>query len=214
MSGRYCAPVSQSDYYRGVEIAQTALRAAAGAGAAERARAVHDAMAPAFAATSANAVSACRRGCDPCCHLPVGVTFGEALRLLAAVPDHPGLAARIGAAAQATAALPWRDLAGQPCPLLHDGACVAHPARPLPCRALASSDAAACARGLRGRGDVPVDDEGFWRGLGAAAALAEADRPAGTRELRSALAALLGAPPEGAAAAFTAARPAGALDGP
>jgi hypothetical protein len=205
--------VSQSDYYRGVETAEAALRAAAQAGPAAQARAVHDAMAPAFAATTAAPWLACRRGCDACCHLPVGVTFGEALRLLAAIDAEPGLAAQVDAAAAATAGVPWRELAGQPCPLLAHGACIVHGARPLPCRALGSRDAAACARGLQGRGDVPVDDEAFFRGLGAAASLAAAAEPAGTRELRSALAALRAAGPDGLAAAFLGARPVGDGDG-
>jgi hypothetical protein len=54
---------------------------------------------------------------------------------------------------------------------------------------------------------VPRDEAAFWRGLGAAAALA-GDPPGGSRELRSALAALL-AHPADPAAAFAAARPAG-----
>lgn len=202
-------PVSQSDYYRGVEVAQTALRNAAPASPAERAAAVHDAMAPWFEATDLAGQRACRRGCSHCCHLPVGVTFGETLRLATAVRAVPGLVDRIEREAAATAALAWPRLAGRPCPLLADDACLIHPARPLPCRALASSDAAACERGLHGRGDVPVDDVAFWRGLGAASALAAAAAPLGSRELRSALAAVLAAAPADDAAAFLAARPAG-----
>lgn len=98
---------------------------------------------------------------------------------------------------------------GRPCPLLQDGACLAHADRPLPCRALASSDAEACARGLRGTGDVPVDDQSFWRGMGAAAALATSAAPFGTRELRDAVRAVLTADPTRVAEAFAAARPAG-----
>ena len=200
--------VSQSDYYRGVEVAQTALRAAAQAGPAERAAAVHDAMTPWFEATDLAALRACRRGCSHCCRLPVGITFGETLRLAAAVRAVPGLVEHIEREAAATALHTWPQLAGRPCPLLAEDACVIHPSRPLPCRALASSDAAACERGLHGRGDVPVDEAAFWRGLGAASALAAA-APLGSRELRNALAAVLAASPAAAAAAFLAARPAG-----
>lgn len=201
--------MSQSDYYRGVEVAQKALRAAAVAGPAERAAAVHEAMTPWFDATDLAPQRACRRGCSHCCHLPVGVTYGEALRLAAAAREVHGLVERIAHEAAATTALAWPQLAGRPCPLLADDACLCHPARPLPCRALASSDAGACERGLHGRGDVPVDEAAFWRGLGAASALADTAAPVGSRELRSALAAVLAAAPEDAAAAFVAARPAG-----
>ncbi len=201
--------MSQSDYYRGVEVAEAALRGTRGQPPAARAAAVHAAMAPWFAATTAAPLRACRRGCSHCCHLPVGVTFGEAMRLAAAVRAQPELARRVIAEAEATASLPWPELAGRPCPLLHDGACLVHADRPLPCRALASSDAEACERGLRGTGNVPVDDEAFWRGLGAAAALANSAAPTGTRELRGAVHALLVAEPSGIVEAFAAARPAG-----
>lgn len=202
--------MGQSDFYRGVETAQRALRGAAGAGAAARAEVVHAALQPAFDGTDEAPRRACRRGCDACCHLPVGIAYGEALRLAAAVAAVPGLPQRLAAAAAATAGLPWRELAGLACPLLDGGACLVHAARPLPCRALASRDAAACAAGLAGRGDVPVDDAAFLLGLGAASALAAAEVPAGTRELRSALAAVLRAgDPPAREAAFAAARPAG-----
>jgi hypothetical protein len=209
---RYGDVVSQSDYYRGVEVTQTALRESAEAPPARRAEAVHEAMAPWFLQTSLSAARACHRGCSHCCHLPVGVTFGEAMRLAAAVRNVPELAAHVAQDAMATAALPWSQLVGKPCPLLVAHACVVHPFRPLPCRALASSDAAACERGARGAGDVPVDDEAFWRGLGAASALATADAPTGTRELRSALGALLQADPMLAGQAFAEARVAGPDD--
>jgi hypothetical protein len=199
--------VSQSDYYRGVEVAQQALAGAAASPQA-RAAAVHEAMAGPFADTPLAAQHACRAGCDHCCHLPVGITFGETLRLVDALAALPAVAPRVADAARATAHRSWRELATLPCPLLQDRRCCVHDARPLPCRALASTDADACARGLRGSANVPVDDAAFVRGLGAAAALAAADAPVGRRELRSALAAVLAAKgPHERAAAFAAARP-------
>jgi len=204
--------VSQSDYYRGLEIAERALRASLTSPAAEQAREVHEAITPWLDNTLLAASRACRRGCSHCCHLPVGVTFGEAMRLLEALQLRPNLQARVLADADTTAPMAWPQLALRPCPLLHDAACEVHPHRPLPCRALASTDAEACERGARGAGNVPVDDESFWRGIGAAAALAKAAEPFGTRELRSALAAMLRAAPGAAAAAFAAARQAGPED--
>lgn len=201
--------MSQSDFYRGVERAAAALARVPDASATARATAVHDALGPLLATTRAAPGNACRRGCAHCCHLPVGVTFGEALRLARTVAPQPHLAERLGRDAAATAALPWTALVGRACPLLDDGVCTVHVDRPLPCRSLASADAASCARGLAGTGDVAADDEAFWLGLGAGDVLANAESASGTRELRSAVRAVLAARPDEAAAAFLAARPAG-----
>lgn len=214
--------MSHSEFYRGAEAAARALHALPPPGdPGAAAAAVHAAAEPLFATTTDAGRHACRRGCAHCCRFPVGVTFAEAVRLADAIRGSP-LAARFAAAAAATAADAWSTLAGQPCPLLVDEACAAHAARPLPCRALASRDAAACAQALAGPGDVPTDGEAFWRGLGAAATLgaapwgvhaptADTPLPTGSRELRAAVAAVLAAGDDlrQAAAAFTQARPAG-----
>lgn len=201
--------MSQSNFYRGVERAAAALATATGATPEARARAVHDALAPLLATTARANDHACRSGCSHCCHLPVGITFGEAVRLADAVRTSARLVEQLAAAATDTAMLPWRDLVGVPCPLLDHDACAVHDARPLPCRSLASTDAASCARGLAGTGHVAVDDESYWLGLGAADVLANAGPAAGTRELRAAVHAVLHARDDHAAA-FLAARPAGA----
>lgn len=212
---------SLDEYYRGLEAAALAI-----AGVPETTRrtdpvaaaaAVH-AASSAWLAAAPERPRACRDGCAHCCHFPVGVTFGEALRLheaLAQLGSEPRQ--RVLAACRAAGeATPWEQLVGHACPLLELGRCSAYEARPLPCRALASRDADACAAALRGTADVPRDEVAFWRGVGAVAGLV-GDEPAGSRELRSALLALhavLGQKPrvaqgelEAARAAFAAARP-------
>lgn len=201
--------MSHTEYYRGLAAAGAALAEHAAATAETRARAVHAALAPLLDATPAASTRQCRRGCSHCCHLPVGVTFGEVMRLAHGLVATPGLAAAVAAAAAATRGLAWNALAGHACPLLLDGVCLAHAERPLACRALASSDARACAAALRGPAVVPFDREALWRGLGAGDVLAAAEPALGHRELRSALVAVLGAAPAAQAEAFRRARPVG-----
>jgi hypothetical protein len=199
---------NHAEFYRGVEAARRAIGAAAGADPAATAAAVHGAMEALLGDTQGQPARACHRGCAHCCHFPVGVSFGEALRLARRVDGEPTLRDRVVRAATATAALPWTDLVGIACPLLVDGECAVYAERPLPCRALASRDAHACASSLAGSDrPVPRDETAFWRGLGASDALADAGQ-LGTHELRAAIAALLGRPAD-AAVAFAAARPAG-----
>lgn len=212
---------SQSHFYRALERAQRHLAAAPDAGPAgadplARARRLHalmDRIAEEGAEESAAGRAAaggfaCRAGCSHCCRHPVGVTFGEALALreaLAALPraGREALSEHVSAAAAATAAVPWADLAGLACPLLQDGRCSLYAARPLPCRALLSADAEACAAPER-HGGVPFDRPAFLSGLALGQVLAGTG---GHRELRSALAAVLAAADP--APAFAAARPAG-----
>ncbi|MFN6192820.1 MAG: hypothetical protein ACK5BN_03245 [Planctomycetota bacterium] len=195
---------NQAEYYRGVEVGTAALAAArrAGSDAAVAAAALHAAAAPLLADAPAP-TRACAAGCTACCHFPVGLRLGEALRLATAVAAVPGLAATVLAAAATMAATAWERLVGRPCPLLGDGRCAVSDARPLPCRALASADATACRDALAGVREVAVPrvEAAWWRGLGLAAAL-DAEAADGPRELRSALAAVLAAPPAGRAAAF------------
>lgn len=199
---------NQAEYYRGVEAGAAALAAArrSGAGVAAATAALHAAAAPLLAARP-DAPRACADGCDACCRFPVGVRLGEAMLLAAAIAAVPPLAAAVRADAATTAGAPWPALVGRPCPLLVDGRCAVYAARPLPCRALASADATACADALSPARTVavPRDEAAWWRGLGLAAAL-DADRDIGPRELRSALAAVLAAPAGGEAAAFVGSR--------
>jgi hypothetical protein len=196
---------SHGEFYRGLQAATWALRDCAGP--APRAAAVHAAATALFASTEVHGRLACAAGCSHCCHFPVGITFGEATLLVAALGGDADRRDAVQAEAAATAAMPWSALVGRPCPLLVADRCSQHAARPLPCRALGSTDAAACAAALHGSAAVPRDEAAWWRGLGAAAALA-AEPPGGSRELRSALAALLTDPID-PMAAFAAARPVG-----
>lgn len=182
-------PTNQAEFYRGLERAGEALQSCDGQDAA-RAMAVHTAMQPLLEDTEAAAQLACRLGCSHCCHYPVGVTFPEAMRLADAVRERPALLTRVRAANRALAAASWQQLVGEPCPMLVDDACAIHDARPMPCRALGSLDAAACADALITDRAPPRDEAAWWRGLGASSALAVAD-PAGSRELRSAVSAIL-----------------------
>lgn len=199
---------NQAEYYRGVEAGAAALAAARrnGSGAAAATAALHEAAAP-LLAERPDAPRACAVGCAACCRFPVGVRLGEALRLAATLAAAPALAAAVRADAAATAGTPWAGLVGRPCPLLVDGRCAVYDARPLPCRALASADATACAEALEPACAVavPRDEAAWWRGLGLAAAL-DAGNDVAPRELRSALAAVMAAPAGAESAAFAGCR--------
>lgn len=215
--------MQQADFYRGAEAVGAALAGAA----AEQAAAVAAQALDRLLSAPGRPHAACARDCTACCHHPVGISFAEALALRQAVLGQPAPAAaalrqRIADADATTAARSFAALAAAalPCPLLVDGGCAVHGARPLPCRALFSADADACAAALGGerlpRG-VPFDAGAFAFGLGAAAAMATAAAadglPAGRHELRSALAAMLrlgdGADVVALATAFAGSRPVG-----
>ena len=187
-------PTNQAEFYGGLERASDAISACS-ADRIAQAAAVHDAIQPLLDNTDDATELACRRGCSHCCHFPVGVTFAEALRLADTINKQPELRDRVLAANAATATHSWEQLVAVPCPLLVDDACTAHEARPMPCRALGSRDAEACEAALTTDEAPPRDEVAWWRGLGAASALAK-PHPAnpqtgGTRELRAAVSAIL-----------------------
>src|SRR5262245_38230821 len=153
----------QTAFYRALERTQRALAAAAPATPPDLAIAAQRALAALVAEHGEPRDWACRAGCAHCCHHPVGVTIAEAALLVAAIAGKDAdaraeLRARITAAARATAALPWAALDDHACPLLAHGECAVYAARPLACRAWASSSAFACAGAQAGDpAAVPFD---------------------------------------------------------
>ena len=205
-------PVSQSHYYRALECGQKLLASAPSASTAERAQLLREWVDSQSAERAERAGWDCRMGCAHCCHHPVGLTLPEAQLLAATIQALPAakrdqLTNAVIDAAQATAGALWTELTALPCPLLDgEGACSVYADRPIPCRALGSLDALACADPRR-HATVPLDEQAFLNGLAASAQLAT---DLGHRELRSALAAVLQVAPQDAPTAFASARCAGA----
>jgi Fe-S-cluster containining protein len=108
--------------------------------------------------------SACNEGCDWCCHLTVGTSVPEVVRLLEYLrqnlsPDEFGaLRDRVRRLdeQQPERRAVGRDEAGLPCALLVDQGCAAYPVRPLICGGFNSSDAAACERFARSSDQTPL----------------------------------------------------------
>jgi Fe-S-cluster containining protein len=201
--------VTQSEFYRGVEQAQQAMRASSNDAHAKVA-AVAARLDSLVANTTTSALRACRDGCAHCCRHPVGVTLPEALAIVATIAKLPAalresLTARIRQSASNTAKLTWEQLGHLPCPLLEAERCLLYAVRPLPCRAFASLDATACA--TPSPLGIPIDSEAFLIGLGAVSAL-QAGGPE-PRELRAALTALFSTVGPDADSAFGRARVSG-----
>jgi hypothetical protein len=110
--------------------------------------------------------SACREGCDWCCHLTVGTSVPEVVRIVeylrqrlsgeefAALRER---VVRLDEQRRGVRGVP-RSEARLPCALLVDHRCAAYAVRPLTCRGFNSSDAARCERFVRspGRTDLPL----------------------------------------------------------
>jgi Fe-S-cluster containining protein len=110
------------------------------------------------------ACSACKEGCDWCCHLTVGTSVPEVVRIV----DY----LRQNLSPEEFAALRERvhrldderrerraaghSEAGLPCALLVDHRCIAYPVRPLMCGGFNSSDAGECERFVQSSGQTPL----------------------------------------------------------
>jgi Fe-S-cluster containining protein len=108
--------------------------------------------------------SACKEGCDWCCHLTVGTSVPEVVRLMEYLRQNLS-PQEFGALRDRVRRLDeqrrerraaGRDEAGLPCALLVDHRCAAYPVRPLMCGGFNSSDAAECERFVRSSGQTPL----------------------------------------------------------
>jgi hypothetical protein len=108
--------------------------------------------------------SACTEGCDWCCHLTVGTSVPEVVRVLEYLRQNLSPEA-LGALRDRVRRLDEQrrqrravggDETGLPCALLVDHRCAAYPVRPLMCGGFNSSDAAACERFVRKSDQTPI----------------------------------------------------------
>jgi Fe-S-cluster containining protein len=108
--------------------------------------------------------SACKEGCDWCCHLTVGTSVPEVVRLLQYLRQNLSPAELDALRARVLRLDEQRremKAAGRgepelPCALLIDHRCSAYPVRPLLCSGFNSSDAAECERFVRSSGQTPL----------------------------------------------------------
>lgn len=141
---------------------------------------LEDAVDEAFAAspdgeTTRRAI-ACRKGCYFCCHVNVSATIPDAI--LVATTIRSGPATRFAPAVKATAAriaglsAAERYRRAVPCPMLENGACGIHEARPTACRAYLATDAGKCEASLKsaqaGSEPTPVESLAYPQQLSAA----------------------------------------------
>jgi Fe-S-cluster containining protein len=105
---------------------------------------------------------ACKEGCDWCCHLRVGASVPEVVRIVEYLrqtlsPEelratHERVARRDDERRQMKPA--QRAASRPPCVLLVEHRCCAYPARPLTCRGFNSADASACERFVKSAGRI------------------------------------------------------------
>ena len=106
----------------------------------------------------------CRAGCPWCCHIRVTASPPEILLILDFInekydaEEKAALRHKVANIDHFTRGRDGDTRASLrlPCPLLKDGSCAVHKVRPLSCRAVASTDAAACIRSYESRMEQPV----------------------------------------------------------
>jgi hypothetical protein len=107
---------------------------------------------------------ACAEGCDWCCHLTVGVSVAEVVRIVdylrrtLSPGDWQSLRERVLRLDQRRRELKAArgGATGLPCALLVDHRCAAYPVRPLTCRGFTSADASRCERFVQSSGKTPL----------------------------------------------------------
>ncbi len=107
--------------------------------------------------------AACAKGCGWCCHQVVGLTVaeeamvGEAIAKLPS-PQRSAVLCRAQEANKTLSEIPPEQWQAQriPCPLLDNNSCLIHSARPLPCRAVFSTDVSACRRWRQGEDGAKI----------------------------------------------------------
>ena len=144
---------------------------------------------------------ACEKGCPYCCHIRVTASVPEILLVLAHLRKTLNTE-KLAALKQKVANIDslTRDLDDDgraklrlPCPLQKDNACSVHAVRPLSCRALASTDVAACKQAYKTAMQTPVPQLEWQRqganaiGYGLYAGMADAGFAIENAELVAAL---------------------------
>jgi Fe-S-cluster containining protein len=107
---------------------------------------------------------ACKEGCDWCCHLTVGTSVPEVVRIVAYLRETLSpeellaMRERVARTDDDRRRLPLdrRADARLPCPLLVEHRCSAYPVRPLTCRGFNSSDASRCEQFVKSRARVQI----------------------------------------------------------
>jgi Fe-S-cluster containining protein len=151
----YWSTPEANTLYKDVTLAAASSLAAAGLVAA--ARAAQELSDTACAGISSTAQSACAPGCSACCVINVSIlepeaaAIGDYLHQTLTAHELAALRNRVNDLKKQTFGLDHTDrvIAALSCAFLDDsGCCIIHPARPLLCRSISSTDASDCSKAL------------------------------------------------------------------